>query len=78
MLLAAVRYVPFVTPAPLWGVWPLLAIPLVLAIAVVYKTTKVRDLRRLPLEALVLTLTILLVMAAGAAGLTLLVRVVLG
>ena len=71
-------YIPFVTPAPLWGVWWILLFPLVAAIAVVYKTIKVRRMNRLALEATQLTLVILLAMFAGAVALTILVKVVLG
>ena len=71
-------YIPFVTPAPVWGFWWVLLFPLVAAVAVVYKTIKVRHMRRLPVEATQLTLTILLAMFLGAAALTIMVRLVLG
>ena len=69
---------PLVTPAPLWNVWWLLLIPLVAAVAIVYKTVKCRTPGQIPLEAARLAGLILLVMAAGAAALTLLVKAVLG
>lgn len=41
---------PFVTPAPIWSWWPVLLIPLVIGIAIIYKATKAPSLRRLPGE----------------------------
>ncbi len=71
-------WTPFVTPAPLWDVWWILLVPLVVAVAIVYKTIKVRSMRRLLAEAGQLSVTILVAMGLGALALTLLVKVVLG
>ena len=76
--LASASWAPFITPAPLWNVWWVLLVPLVVAVAVVYKTIKTRSMRRLPAEAGQLSVTILVAMGLGALALTLLVKVVLG
>ena len=70
-------WVPFVTPAPIWGYWWALVFPLVIGIAVVYKSMKCERMKHVPREATQLTLYILAAMAAGALALTLLVEVVL-
>lgn len=74
MLLTAADYTPFVNS--LQAVWPNISaywlwsiIPLVIAICIVYKGTKVEDLRQLPWAAGKLTLIVLFVMVIGAAGL---------
>ena len=54
------------------GLWPLTVVPLVAAIAVVYKALKLDDLRRLPWQALQLTGKILAILALAAVGLWLL------
>lgn len=67
-------YRPFLDPLPSDGYWMLL--PLVVAIAVVYKTIKLDDLQRLPREAAILTGQIAVFMVLAAAALWLLVEVV--
>lgn len=57
---------PFVTPAPIWDWWPVLLIPLVVGIAVIYKATKAPSLRRLPGEAARLSAYMLAFLAAAA------------
>ena len=52
----------FTQPLPIEGVWWWFSVPLVAAVAVVYKTLKVWDLRRLPAEASVLVLQVFAVM----------------
>lgn len=64
-------YTPFMEPLPVEGVWWLLAIPLVLGVAVVYKTLKLEDLGPLPREAGVLALLVFLFMGALMAVLSL-------
>jgi hypothetical protein len=46
--------------------WLWLVLPLLLAISIVYKGTRVEDLRRLPGQSLIMTFQILMVMAAAA------------
>lgn len=77
MLLAApgvtwLGFRPFFDPLPIAGDWLLL--PLVLAIAVVYKTIKLDDLERLPREAAILAVQITVFMLLAAAGLWLIVE----
>ena len=61
---------PFIDPIPLVS-WQKLAmlLPLCLAIAIVYKTTKCRELRDVPVASLVLWVTILVGMFAVGIGL---------
>ncbi len=68
MTLLAFR--PFIDPIPLVS-WQKLAmlLPLCLAIAIVYKTTKCRDLREIPIASLVLWVTIIIGMFAVGIGL---------
>lgn len=70
MTLLAFR--PFIDPIPIVS-WQKLAmlLPLCLAIAIVYKTTKCRELRDVPVASLVLWVTILVGMFA--VGISLLV-----
>lgn len=72
----ALGYTPFLEPIPVGEYWLLLLLPLVAAISVVYKTIKVRDLSRLPREALQLSGTIVAFMVLAAAGLWLLTELV--
>jgi hypothetical protein len=65
-------YTPFIDPLPIWSpgwMWLLLLIPLCAAVAIVYKTIKVGAIGRIPREALVLFVTIILGMAMAAAAL---------
>jgi len=50
--------------------WLLLVLPLVVAISVIYKGTRIKELRRLPREVGVMTMQIVLLMvvAAGVLG----------
>jgi hypothetical protein len=63
-------------PLQINGSWLFLLLPLVLAIAVVYKTIKLDDLRQMPLAALRLTAQIVAFMTLAAAALWLLVELV--
>ena len=59
-------YRPFLEPLPIEPLWVLLVIPLVLGVAVVYKTLKLDDLTPLPREAAVLAGQVLLFMVGLA------------
>lgn len=74
MLPAIADYTPFLNS--LQALWPNISaywlwsiIPLVIAICIVYKGTKLDDLRQLPWAACKLTIIVLFVMVLGAAGL---------
>lgn len=69
-------YVPLRDPIPVGEYWLVLLLPLVIAIAVVYKTIKVYDLSRLPREAAVLSAQIVGFMILAAAGLWLLTELI--
>ncbi len=60
---------PFFKAAPVWDWWYLLLLPLCLGIAVVYKSIKCNSMKRVPREAIVLFVTILVVMASAAGAL---------
>ena len=66
-LLQMLAYRPVLEPLPLADVWMVLAVPLALAVAAVYKATKLRDLAQLPRQVLRLTVQILIFMVAAAA-----------
>ncbi len=66
--------IPFVHPAPLWNVWYWLLLPLCAAISIVYKSVKCRHMRQVPREAAIIFFWILAGMAAAAAALAILVR----
>lgn len=74
--LLTLAYKPFLDPLPLDRWWLALLPPLVLAIAIVYKTIKLDDLSQLPRQVLRLSAQILCVMALAAAGLWLLTEIV--
>ena len=67
---------PFLQPLPVWHdwAWPLLLVPLCVGVAVVYKSIKCRYVRQVPREAAVLSVWILLGMAAAAAVLAAVVK----
>ncbi len=67
-------WVPFVTAAPIWGLWWLTLLPLLFGIAVAYKATKSRTPRRMLIEATRLALTLLLVLVVGGFALGVLVE----
>lgn len=73
-LLASYR--PFLDPLPLDTWWLMLLPPLVVAVAVVYKTIKLDDLRRLPRQAVILSAQIIVFMILAAAALWLLTELV--
>jgi hypothetical protein len=70
MSLADVQYVPFVYPLPIWvspWIWPLLLLPLCLAVAIVYKGVRCNRMSLVPREAAGLFITIVLGMVLTAA-----------
>ena len=67
---------PFLEPVPIDRYWMLLLLPLVMGIAVVYKTVKVDRLEKLPREAAVLAAQIVAFMALAAAALWMLTELV--
>jgi len=73
-----VSYRPFLDPLPIWvrpWLWALLLVPLSAAVAVVYKSIRCRDMSRVPREATVLLLTILIGMVLAAAALAGVVKI---
>jgi hypothetical protein len=72
-----VAYRPFIDPIPYTGTvgWLLLFLPLIVLIAVAYKTIKLRDLSQLPREVVKLTLQIVIFMGAAAVALWMMVWV---
>ncbi len=66
---ARLAWVPFLEPIDLHGYWLVLAVPLSFGIALVYKTLRLPTLDGLAGQALRLTATILLCMAAAAVAL---------
>jgi hypothetical protein len=68
----ATGYIPFIYPLPIWTIpwiWPLLLLPLCLAVSVVYKGVRCRSMSRVPREATELFITIVLGMIVTAAAL---------
>jgi hypothetical protein len=57
---------PFVQPLPVWDYWPLLLLPLCAGLAIVYKSIKCSDMRRVPREAAVIFITIVVGLCAAA------------
>ena len=77
MFLASVdyHYELFKKPLPVWRYWPLLLLPLCLAISIVYKAIRVESMRRVPREAIGLFVFIIVVMVAAAGALAALVNI---
>jgi hypothetical protein len=65
---------PFLQPAPVWDYYAWLLVPLCLGIAIVYKSVRCGSMRRVPREAGILFVVILVVMAASSAALGLIIR----
>lgn len=63
-----------VRPLPVWDVWWLLLLPLCIAIAIVHKCVKCRDMRDVPREAASITFWIIAGMVLAAAALQILVN----
>lgn len=58
---------PFLQPLPAWDFWPWLLLPLCAAVAIVYKSIKCNSMRRVPWEATVIFVWILIGMASAGA-----------
>jgi hypothetical protein len=72
MIPTFLAYVPFMDPLPIWSrnwIWPLLLLPLCLAVALVYKCVRCREMATVPREATGLFITIVLGMIVTAAAL---------
>jgi hypothetical protein len=67
---------PFFDPVPIDGYWMFLLIPMVIAIAVVYKTIKTDRLSKIPREASILAAQIVAFMALAALALWMLTELV--
>ena len=65
---------PFVQPMPVWDYWYLLPLPLCAGLAIVYKSIKCSDMKRVPREALEIFIVIAGGLGAAAVSLWLLVR----
>ncbi|MGD0542054.1 MAG: hypothetical protein ABSB33_11090 [Tepidisphaeraceae bacterium] len=68
----ATGYIPFIYPLPIWAnfwIWPLLLLPLCLAVSVVYKAVRCGSVSRIPREATELFIMIVLGMIVTAAAL---------
>jgi len=66
---SCLAYTPFLDPMPMTGgMWWLTLIPLALGIAVVYKAIKIEDLRRYPMQVVMMMAQIVVVMIALAVG----------
>lgn len=68
----------FIRPLPVWDYWWLLIIPLCIAIAIVYKSIKCRQMNEVPRQATIITLWILVGMGVAAALLLGIVNLVVG
>ena len=78
LTLITLAYTPFFDPLPIWAkpwFWPLLLLPLCLAVAVVYKCVRCREMSSVPREATGLFITIVLGMILTAAALAGLVAI---
>ena len=75
MFLTTLAYQPFLTPLPVWDYWPALLFPLCAVVAIVYKSIKCSSMKEVPREATALFLWILIGMAAAAAVLTGIVKI---
>lgn len=70
----AADYVPFMQPLPAWDYWYLLALPLCLAVSVVYKSIRCRSMRTVPREAAKATAWIILGLVGAAVALSVVVK----
>jgi len=71
-----IAYTPFLDPLAVGDFWLLLLAPLVLTIAIVYKTIKLEDLSQLPRQAAWLSVQIVCFMVLAAAALWVLTEAV--
>ena len=74
-ILAQFVYRPFISPLPIWNYWWVLLFPLTIGVSVVYKAIKMPSMKDVPREAAVIAMWILLGMAAAAAVLSGVVKV---
>jgi hypothetical protein len=73
--MSLLAYTPFLQPIPgLWDEWIWLLLPLCFGVSVVYKSIKCRNMKAVPLQAFLITIYILLSMAAAGAALAGVVR----
>ena len=71
-MILPLAYVFFMDPLPIWvrnWIWPLLLLPLCLAVAIVYKSVRCRSMSTVAREATGLFITIVLGMVVTAAAL---------
>lgn len=66
----------FLEPLKVWDYWPWLLLPLCLGVSLVYKSVRVDNMRKVPVEAVKATLWIVGGMGLAAVGLWLLVMAV--
>jgi hypothetical protein len=72
-----IAWTPFVQPIPgVWNYWPWLMVPLCAGVAIVWKSIKCHEMKRVPLEATVIFLTMIVGFVGSAVGLWLLERIV--
>ena len=69
-------YRPFLEPIPLEGFWLLLLVPLILAVAIIYKSVKIENMALLPRQVVMMAAQILAFMVMAAAALWLVVELV--
>jgi hypothetical protein len=70
-------YRPFLDPLPYsWNFWPWLLLPLVVGVAVVYKSIKCRTMKQVPREAAGITVWILSGLAGAAGVLVIIVKLI--
>ena len=74
MILLA-QYRPFIDPLPIYPYWYWLLLPLCLLFSIVYKSVKCEKVEQVPRAALAITFWILVGIAAAAAGLAIIVKV---
>ena len=76
-IITTLAYRPFLDPIPLDGYWMLMLLPIALAISIIYKCTKLKDLSQLPRQAATMTVQIVVFMAAAAAVIWTITEVIL-
>ena len=76
MTTLADAYVPFVYPLPIWDYWPWLILPLCAGVAVVYKSVKCASMSKVPRDALVIFVWMLVGFGAAAGALAGVIRLV--
>ena len=69
MITIADAYVPFVYPLPIWDYWPWLILPLCAGVAIVYKSVKCNSMAKVPREALVIFVWMIVGFAFAASAL---------